>query len=320
MNKKELLIKYREEHGWEMPSLKLARIIYKENPLNWSTEDAIRKGLRDLEGKGGRIKQPFKTIPERPKNPYNLPESFETEKLIYQVAKDIRKILYLPDLHIPYHNIKWCSKAMDKGVKEGVNMVILPGDVLDMHNGSKYQSDPRKRSMKQEFDAGREFLEQLRIAFPTQQIIWLKGNHCTRMEKFLLSKVKEIWDDPYFHLEERLQLNDLKIKILDDKITIKAGNLNITHGHYIINSPWGSVNPAKTLFDKTGVDFLIAHVHKPFTYQKPNAEGKIIKCYTMGCLSERYPDYNPIVSNYLNGFGYQELDPSGEYEFQNISQ
>jgi hypothetical protein len=85
--------------------------------------------------------------------------------------------------------------------------------------------------------------------FPDAHIYWLKGNHCIRWEKFLLQKAREIWDDPYFQLEERLRLNEERVHLLDDKTLVKAGKLSITHGHHVYSGSAGS--PAKSVFGKT---------------------------------------------------------------------
>jgi len=314
---------YRDKYGMDMPTLKLARIMYADNPLIFASVDGARGALRRIEGKygafndkRGKITHPMKE--ERPKNPYNLPESFAVKREAFRLPKDCKKVLSLPDQHIPYHDIRANTIAIDRGVKEGIDTIIMTGDVIDMHKASKYQHDPRKRDIMQEFEAAREYLEQLRKVFPVAKIYWISGNHCQRHEKFLLEKAYELWKDPYYRLEERLQLNELKIQIFDDKQVIKSGNLNITHGHYIINSPWGSVNPAKTVYDKTGTDYVIGHVHKNFEFKKINGDGKLTRCYTMGCLSEIRPDYNPIMSNYMHGYGFQIVDQvTGEYQFEN---
>lgn len=322
MNKAAIAREYRDKYGMEIPTKTLARIMYAENDLVFSDVEQARSYLRKIEGKNGKGDGTIishRMEEKRPYNPYKLPESFAVTREAFRLPKDCKKVLYLPDQHIPYHDIRANTIAIDRGVKDGVDTVIMTGDVLDLHKVSKYQPDPRKRDIMQEFEAAKDYLESLREAFPYAKLLWLKGNHCQRLEKFLLEKAYELWKDPYYHLEERLELNKYRIEIFSDKQIIKAGNLNVTHGHYIINSPWGSVNPAKTVYDKTGKDYLIGHVHKHFEFKKIDADGRLTRCYTMGCLSEIRPDYNPIVSNYMHGFAIQEIDPNtGEYELDNV--
>lgn len=640
MTKVQIAREYRDRFGMEIATKTLARIMYDENNLVFKDIEDARHALRKIEGKSGKGDGTIishRMEEKRPYNPYNLPESYAVAREAYRLPKDCKKVLYLPDQHIPYHDIRANTIAIDRGVKDGVDTVIMTGDVLDLHKSSKYQADPRKRDIYQEFEAAKDYLESLRNTFPDSKIYWIKGNHChvedtevltdsgfkkftelksgdklaqfdvtfenyvtydepisliakhycgevydiennysrqvvtadhdvivsgkkkkakdvtfedvknivgygsnlkddygidddmlrllvniicdatlvtsyeritpkrrvqfklskerkienlagilnrlgieytirkanksginilqpyyiciykrqyvdeifdllngvkefpkwflelsqrqtkvvyeelgitdgsfkdrslyltsvnksdidllqilflkngiktkvrdhknktgfnnakpqyvlkarilpavqnvkiekkhydgfvycaemdkgtlitryngkvafsgncTRYEKFLLEKVQELWKDPYYHLEERLELNKYRIQIFSDKQVIKAGNLNVTHGHYILNSPWGSDTPAKTLYMKTAKDFLIGHVHKHGEFKKIDADGRLTRCYTMGCLSEIRPDYNPIVSNYMHGFAIQEIDPNtGEYELDNV--
>ena len=60
---------YRDKHGMEMPTLKLARIMYNENKLLFNSLDHARSTLRMIEGKsvrksGGGVTHP---APERPR-------------------------------------------------------------------------------------------------------------------------------------------------------------------------------------------------------------------------------------------------------------
>ena len=224
--------------------------MYAENNLSFINVEDSRSALRYIEGKNGKnLKTKFKNTEfhmteSRPRNPYNLPDSYEEQREPYILPVCCDNILLISDLHIPYHNIPAVTIALDYGKKEKVNTIFINGDLLDCHTISKFESNPKKRSIKQEFDATREFLSQLRIAFPKASIYWLKGNHCIRWEKFLYSKVREIWDDDYFFLEERLQLNSVGVKILDDKVLVKAGKLSITHGHHIFKGAFTPVNPS----------------------------------------------------------------------------
>ena len=77
MTKTQVCADYRERYGWDMPTLKLARIVYKENPLLFSNIDNVRSMLRGIEGKTKNRVKVRKQIPERPRNPYKLPESDE---------------------------------------------------------------------------------------------------------------------------------------------------------------------------------------------------------------------------------------------------
>ena len=322
--KTDIAIEYRKKFA-DMPTLKLARIMYAENNLLFKTVEDCRTRLRYIEGKCGKRNlswlknKDFVMKEARPLNPYNLPESYEEKREPFILPTSCNNILLISDLHIPYHNIEAVTIALDYGKKEKVNTIFINGDLIDNHQISKFEHDPKKRSVKQEFDATREFLVQLRKSFPKASIYWLKGNHCIRWEKFLYSKVREIWNDDYFFLEERLQLNSVGVKILDDKVLVKAGKLSITHGHHIFKGAFTPVNPSRGAFLRAKQSLIVGHLHRPSHHPETDLDGKIISCWSTGCLCELRADYSPLVGNTMHGFAHLQIADDGDYTVKNYS-
>jgi len=302
------------------PNLKLARIIYSENNLLFKNVESVRSTIRTLTGNNGKSSRTYdkKYVTEaKPLNPYNLPESYEEKREAFVLPKACDNILLISDLHIPYHNIKAVTIALDYGKANNVNTIFINGDLIDNHQVSRFETDPKKRSVKQEFDATKQFLVSLRTVFPFAQIYWLKGNHCIRWEKFLLMKVREIWDDEYFQLEERLQLNSVKVKLLDDKTLVKAGKLSITHGHHIFKGVFTPVNPSRGAFLRAKQSLIVGHLHRASHHPEVDLDGKIISCWSTGCLCELKPNYSPMVSNSQHGFAHIIVEKNGDYTVKN---
>lgn len=321
--KAKICKEYREKYGMEMPTYKLARIIYKENPLVFKDWMNAAKRLRYIEGKNGaedrkHVKNTKFYMPQqRSTNPYQLPETYQQKREPYILPKGCDNILLISDLHIPYHDIDAITLALDYGQKEKVNTIFINGDLIDNHQVSKFENDPRKRSVKQEFDATKQFLKSLRSAFKNAQIYWLKGNHCIRWEKFLLAKVHEIWDDPYFTLEERLRLNEENVIMIDDKTLVKAGKLSITHGHHVFKGVFSPVNPARGAFLRAKQSVIVGHLHRASYHPEVDLDGKVIGCWSTGCLCELKPDYSPLVSNSQHGFAHILVEKNGDYVVKN---
>jgi predicted phosphodiesterase len=315
---------YRKKYGMKMPTLKLARIMHNENKLLYNTVENARTALRYIEGKARGSKN-IKKIREseffmqedRPKNPYALPDSYKEDRQPIKLPLANNNILLISDLHIPYHDIKAITIALDYGVQNKVNTIIVNGDLLDFSGISRFQHDPRKRSVKEEFDAAKEFLIVLRNTFPDALIWWIKGNHCIRYEQWLMSKVKEIFDDEYYHMENRLRLNEQNIRIIDDKVLVKAGKLSITHGHHIMKGFFSPVNSARGVYMKAKQSTIIGHVHKVSTHSETNMDGKVITTWSTGSLCELKPDYSPLVSNYQHGFAHIVVEKNGDYTVKN---
>lgn len=314
---------YRDKYGADMPTLKLARILYKETkPLFDSVEDARAK-LRYAEGKYGDAQKKwvkntkYVMEKERPKNPYNLPESHQEKREPFKLPTACNNILLISDLHIPYHDIDAITIALDYGVENKVNTIFINGDLIDNHQISKFEHDPRKRSVKQEFEATKQFLVSLRKTFPDASIYWLKGNHCIRWERFLLQKVREIFEDEYFHLEQRLKLHEERVTIIDDKILVKAGKLSITHGHHIFKGVFSPVSPARGAFLKAKQSVIVGHLHRSSHHPEMDLDGKVISCWSTACLCELRPDYSPLVSNSQHGFAHIIVEKNGNYTVKN---
>ena len=320
MTKTAIARKYRQEYGIEMPTLKLARIMYEKEKLSFKDVEDCRTFLRAIEGKswGSKVKNVLK-VENRPKNPYNLPESYQEKREALRLPLTCNNILLISDLHIPYHDIDAVTIALEYGVKNKVNTIFINGDLIDLHKISKFQSDPNKRSIKQEFDATKQFLRVLRQLFPTQEIYWLKGNHCSRMEKYLLQKAQEIWDDPYFHLEERLRLNEERIHLIDDKVLVKAGKLNITHGHHIFKGIFTPVSPARGAWMKAKENIIVGHLHRSSHHVEVDINGQVTASWSLGCLAELKPGYSPLISNSQHGFAHVLVEPNGDFTVKNFS-
>jgi predicted phosphodiesterase len=319
MTKANIAREYRNKHGMEMPTLKLARIMYNENKIVFKDVESARDVLRGIEGKKKqydvKITHPY---PERVKNPYKIPESSSTQRDHFVLPKSCNNILLISDLHIPYHDVEAVNIAIGYGVNNDVNTVFINGDLMDFHHLSRFEKDPRKRSVKHEFDTTKAFLVALRDAFPTQEIYWLKGNHCIRYEHWLMTKVHEVFDDPYFHLEQRLQLNEQRIKIIDDKTLVKAGTLSITHGHHVMRGFFSPVNSARGAWMKAKQSVIIGHVHKVSNHVEVNLDGQTFGCWSTGSLCELRPDYSPLVSNYQHGFAHIIIDNDGTFAVKNM--
>jgi predicted phosphodiesterase len=288
--KVDLVKEYREKFGWEMPSLKLARIIYKDNPLLFTSIDSVRTALRSLENKSGKKKNNIVKTPDRPKNPYNLPQSDET---IYEpYLLEAKRLLILSDIHIPYHSIDALTCALDYAKKEKPDAILLNGDTLDFFGLSRFAKDPKKRSFAHELAMFKDFMNVLKNTF-NAKLYFKIGNHEERYEHFLWMKAGELEGVDEFELGNIIKARAEGIEIIKDKRVMKAGGLNIIHGHeyFGITSP---VNIARGLYMKGKVSAIQGHNHQSSEHTETDMNGNIITTWSVGCLSELHPMYMPL--------------------------
>lgn len=301
--------------------LTMAKKIYAENTILFNNIETVRTAIRHIRGKMDdprRFKDKSLYVDKTyDTNPYKLPESEEQVREPYILPKANNNILLISDLHIPYHNIKAITAALDYGVESQVNTIVINGDLIDFYMMSRFEKDMRKRSVKHEFDTTKAFLRILRGTFAKAQIYWIKGNHDVRYEHWLMAKAPEVFDDPYYQLEERLKLSEENIHLIGDKVLVKAGKLNIHHGHLFFRGFIAPVNSARGLFLKAKESTICGHVHKISEHTETNLSGELTTCWSTGCLCELSPDYSPFANNYAHGFAHILVGDDRNYSVKN---
>jgi len=118
-----------------------------------------------------------------------------------------------------------------------------------------------------------------------------------------------------FLLENILHLPKLHINMVESKAFIQLGKLMIIHGHELYGS--GGVNPARSLFLKAGCSALMSHVHRTSEHIDRNLKDEVIGAWSIGCLSELRPSYNP-GAKYNHGFGHVTVDRDGTFQVKNM--
>ena len=322
MRKVDIARKYREQYGVEMPTLKLARIIYKDNNLLFKDVEDVRTKLRYIEGKKGKDSFcskkdiPFILKENRPYNPYNLPPSDETSYTPY-VINGYKRIALFSDIHVPYHSISAITTALDFTKKEKPDILILNGDTLDCYQLSKFGKDPRKRNFAYELDTMKSLLEIFKKTLKCD-IVFKKGNHEERYEHFLQMKAKELIGIDEFELDNIIKSRVSDIEIVGDKRIIHANKLNIIHGHEFSQGFFSPVNVARGLALRAKASAIQGHNHQTSEHTQVDINGKVMTTWSTGCLCELSPEYAPI-NNWNHGFAIIDLDSNKEdFEVRNF--
>lgn len=304
MNKTDVVRGYRTKFP-DFPNLKLARIIYeREKPLFNSVEQ-IRAIVRAIQGQrgGNTTKHTHKQDP-RPYNPYKLPESDESTFEPFILKH--KRILGLFDIHAPYHSISAITAALDYAKKEKPDAVVLGGDFFDFHGLSKYMTDPRKKNFAEELEIGCQLLTAIQKA-TNCKIYYKYGNHDERYQHYLWMKAGELNGVEDFKLETIISKRVSGITFIGDKRIMKAGELNIVHGHEFASSIISPVNIARGLYLRAKANSICGHHHRSSEHTEQDINGKIVTTWSVGCLSELHPQYMPINS-WNHGFCIIDVD------------
>jgi len=307
----------------DMPSKKLARIMYAENNLQFKGWEQALGSLRYIEGKQGAAHRARKTIQggeflkvePRPYNPYNLPKSDETVFEPYEI-KGHKRVLVLSDIHAPYHNIESITLALQHAKKSKPDALLLNGDTIDCHRLSRFIKDPKKRNFKLELDTFKALFDIFEKELKCK-IYFKIGNHEERYEHFLYEKAGELVGIEEFEFANIIKARARGIEIIGGKKPMKLNNLWGIHGHEYVGGISAPVNPARGLFLRSKVSCFQGHNHQTSSHMESRLSGESIATYSIGCLSELYPDYMPF-NKWNHGFAEIDLDDNGQdYEFRN---
>lgn len=303
-----------------MPNLKLARIIYKENPLSFKDIDNVRSLIRMVKGKHGEAakrhvadKSLFNTE-AGVKNPYNLPPSDEEEFKPY-VIKGHTKGLVINDLHIPYHSIEALTATIKFGIKYKPDFIFVNGDLIDSHQLSHFLRDPKKKHFAEELKIASDFLHTLKKTFKCK-IYFKFGNHERRYDNFLFQKAKELVGVEEFELEHIFKIRVPDIEIIKDKRVVVIAGLPFVHGDEFGRGVFSPVNAARGLFLQAKHSCVKADCHTTSEHNEPNIFRKLMTTYSVGSLCGLTPQWLPL-NKWNHGFATIDCLSPSTYNFRN---
>ena len=316
--KSDLAREYRKKNA-NLPTLKLARIIFNDNKLLFKDVEDARKTLLYIEGKMGK-KQLTKKVKsseyfkqeERSRNPYKLPDS-EDKPILPYVIKGHKKVLIINDIHLPFHSIEALNCTFDYARKEKPDAVVINGDLLDCYQLSNFLRNPKERDFAYELSLFKQFFEVLQKVFKSK-VYYKLGNHEVRYEHYLMQKAGELIGVQEFELANIIKARANGIEVIPDKTIIQLNTLNLLHGHEFGKGFFNPVNVARGLHLRAKETAMQGHSHKTSEHTETNILGTIKTTWSVGCLCGLQPNYAPYNS-WNNGFAIVDLD-SNKTDFE----
>lgn len=298
----------------QAPALTLAKLIVKENKGLFPNVDAARCSVRDVFGLHGKEHMSFaspdlKRPPGVPRDPRPnltpcLPDPIDLIPKWGIVDAACERCLALSDEQIPFHDRQAIELAVEWGKRFNPDLVLLNGDQADCVALSDFVKDPRLRNAAEEVLLVRQYLAWIREMFPRARIIWKKGNHEERWERYFWTRAPELWGLENLDFEEIYQTHDLGIELIGDKMPIRLGRLNVLHGHeYKGGSP---LYPAKWLFGKTGENAMCGHFHRTHSHTERGLSN-VVSTWSIGCLCRLRADWIPL-NKWDQAFAAVEMD------------
>jgi predicted phosphodiesterase len=312
---------YLEKYS-ELPTLTIAKLIVKENPTVFKTVEAARTSVRLHRGekKSRKVKNPIAMRSEEQKIEARrfsaLPKTDYDKQEVFNVPAGNNRILVLNDIHFPYHDEEALSVALDYGIEHKANAIILNGDTIDMYQASRFIRDRRLRDIAGELEMTRQFLELLKNEFNCP-IYFKIGNHEDRYENYLKVHAPELIGIDNIKLENILRFGQFGVQLIKSKQLIKAGKLNILHGHEFGQSVFSPVNAARGLYTRAKASTIIGHHHQTSEHSEKDLADNVVTTWSIGCLCGLSPEYLPF-NKWNHGFGFINVEKNGDFQFRNL--
>jgi len=311
-------LRYLEKYP-DLPTLTLAKLLHKDEPLNFLSIANARSFIRHYRGLNARkpvCVTKFITDDTQPKNPWVLKIKSHTPAVVkWKLPIANKKLLCLFDVHIPFQDNDALQLALDYGEEQGIDSIFLGGDLADIWELSDHEKNPNERvSVVEEFEVIREFLVYLRDRFKGKPIYYKPGNHEQRWERFFMRKAPELYGFTEFRLDVILKLGELGIEYLPHNSITYAGKLLLEHGDKIKGS--GGVNPARTALLRFKRPVIVGHFHRSTSVNDNVYDGENRMAWSSGCLCGLSPNFLPL-NEWIHGFAIVDLHEGGNFTMHN---
>ena len=248
---------------------------------------------------------------------FTIPEPDGEDLKPYVLPKSFDDFIIAADFHVPNHR-KEPIEAMIKYAKDNkITKLLINGDLLDNTPFTRWMHEPINPSdVPRWFDMAKDLLKYLKQHFDT--IYFLEGNHDFWYKRFLMEKAPMLFRDKYFQLEKRLDLEELGVKFIDQRYLVKAGHLNIHHGHILFRGGGGYANGARMLYVKAKANMICSHLHVESSHTEPDVNDKIITTFVTGCMCTLRPEYQPFGGKACHGFAHVTVKPNRDFSVRNL--
>lgn len=298
-------------------SLCIAKLAYENNPLLFNSVESARCAVRYYRGAIGDGNRKYLEAYGRDFKRLNLDPGEEPEYTPYILPSENNSILFMCDMHLPFHDLNSISIALNDAKDKGVNTVILGGDILDMFQLSMFDKNPTKSGFLKEREMFWQLMDDIYETLPNSKVIFIEGNHEYRFYRYMLNNAVKVFDVDDFQMASVFRMRELGIEYISKKRYVIAGDLNIMHGHeYTGGSLFSPVNPARGMYLKAKDNVLFGHLHRTSEHTEQHHRGNVKTCYSVGCLCYLHPEYRPL-NRWNSGFAIISIYKDGSFNVKN---
>lgn len=227
----------------------------------------------------------------------------------------VRSFVLLPDVHVPEHDRGFWSAFLPWLAETKPDTIVIMGDFLELSSCSQHGGQADIQKLEEDFAAGRQAIAELQEASPDSKIIYLEGNHETRLIRFLLSKAPSLIES--LSVEAGLKLEEQGIPYFGERQQpVSFGRMDLVHGHQIAsgkNSSLPKFHGGKVcdVYGQPGRVTVIGHSHREQVFTKALFRGNA-KAVALGTMRLMDPEWlhghNP---GWSHQFAVAYVRPSG---------
>ena len=226
----------------------------------------------------------------------------------------LKRVLFLPDAHTPYHDARALEQLIMRKVIPAFkwDTLVILGDWWDNYSISTHIKTPtRERSWKRESECGKELLRQL-AKVPCKRRILVKGNHEQWLEKLLADRVPALYEEVVDKAK-----HPAKWEVIPYMDSTTIGKLHVTH-----DLGYSGINSTQQSLTACGDNIVIGHNHNLSYLVRGNAKGESHVGASFGWLGDYEKiDYRHKMKarrDWVLGFGIGYLLPNGIIHVQPV--
>ncbi len=247
------------------------------------------------------------------------------QTLCCDIPMSVKRAGLITDIHMPYESDAY-DIALKIFIAQEVDRIYLGGDVPEFESVMAHQRRPGGISqLCEELDYTNARMDELEAMFYGIPIDWLAGNHCDRLNRFLVKMAPELYglalDCPtLFHIPERPWFTWHNY---GPQQLARIGESNLFMRHEPLG---GGVNHAKGTAALSNVDIVYGHTHSisKYTTNRRGADGlEPVTAYSLpwlGDASKPCFNYRGPTDRWSNGCAIVIYDDeTGEYQLDVIT-
>ena len=217
------------------------------------------------------------------------------------MAVKIKRVLVLPDLHVPMECIRSLKTVEEVMADHKWDEIIQLGDFLDMNSISSHNDgkpgNVEGETLAGDFAAANAILDRWQRIAPKAKFTILEGNHEERILRYL-SKYPPLKGQIEVPINLHLKKRGINwVPSWSEGKLYKVGNAYFHHGLYTND------HFAKKMVTQFGVTTFFGHTHSFQSYTYPQyGKGRVLMGQSLGCLCRPQPYMKGVPDRWEQGF------------------